>query len=129
MIAPFINQLRQLHNLFDEIQKKIQKRLSALKIKNNEQTEFLQNISDILHGKEKIHLNINNLYQDELLIDIQNKEIDRLNSIIYRHQYSRPCLESNEKDFIHMNETNTTRSTASLSPLTRLSSKQNLFID
>ncbi len=94
-IAPFINQLRELHNLFDEVQKKIQKRLSILKIKTNEQTEFLQNISDILHGNERLHLTTNKLSQNELLIEIQDKEIDRLASIIFRYQYSTPCLESN----------------------------------
>ncbi|CAF3625422.1 unnamed protein product [Rotaria sordida] len=114
-IAPFINQLRELHNLYDDIQKKIQKRLLQLKIKTNEQTEFLQNISDILHGNKKIHLKIHKIYQNELLIETQDKEIDRLNSIIFRYQYSTPCLEYNQKNFIHNNENNTTRSTIPLS--------------
>ncbi|CAF1282899.1 unnamed protein product [Rotaria magnacalcarata] len=110
-IAPFINQLRELHNLYDEIQKKIQKRLLSLKIKTNEQGEFLQNISDILHGNEKIHLRVHQIHQNELLIETQDKEIDRLHSIIFRYQYSAPCLQFHEKNLIHSNENNTTKST------------------
>ncbi len=63
-IAPFINQLRELHNLYDDIQKKIQKRLLILKIKSSEQTEFLQKISDILHINEKLHIKITELTQN-----------------------------------------------------------------
>jgi hypothetical protein len=96
-IAPFINQLRELHYLYDDIQKKIQKRLLILKIKTNDQTDFLQTISDILHGNERIHLKINQLSHDEFHIEIQDKEIERLSSIIFRYQYSTPCLESNIK--------------------------------
>ncbi|CAF0802188.1 unnamed protein product [Rotaria sp. Silwood1] len=121
-IAPFIHQLRELHNLFDDIQKKIQKRLLILKIKTNEQTEFLQNISDILHGNKKIHLKIHEIYQNEILIETQDKEMDRLNSIIFRYQYSTPCLESNQQKLTYNNENNTTRSTVPLSSI-RLSTK------
>ncbi len=107
-IAPFINQLRDLHNLFDNLQKKIQKRLLILKIKTNEQTEFLQNIFDILHENEKFHLIINKLNENEFYIEIQDKEIEHLSSIIFRYQYSTPCLESNQ---IKLIENNITRST------------------
>ncbi len=110
-IAPFINQLRELHHLFDDIQKKIQKRLSILKIKTNEQTEFLQTISIILHGDEKLHLTINTLNEKEFHIEIQDKEIEHLSSILFRYQYSTPCLESNQTKFNPYNETNLTRST------------------
>ncbi|CAF1482554.1 unnamed protein product [Adineta steineri] len=109
VIAPFINQLRELHNLFDEIQKKIQKRLALLKIKTNDQREFLQNISDILHEHDRFHIIIDKLCQNELHIEIQDKEIDRLASIIFRYQYSTPCLELNQIKSIH--ENNLTRST------------------
>jgi len=95
-IAPFINQLRELHNLFDDIQKKIQKRLLILKIKTNEQTEFLQNIFDILHENEQRHLIINQINQNEFHIEIQDKQIEHLSSIIFRYQYSTPCIESNQ---------------------------------
>ncbi|CAM4866513.1 unnamed protein product [Rotaria socialis] len=114
-IAPFINQLRELHNLYDEIRKKIRKRLLSLKIKTNEQGEFLQNISDILHGNEKIHLRVHQIHQNELLIETQDKEMDRLHSIIFRYQYSTPCLEFLEKKLIHSNENSTTKSTNPLS--------------
>ncbi|UJR25802.1 hypothetical protein I4U23_007152 [Adineta vaga] len=96
-ITPFINQLRQLHNLHDDLQKKIQKRFALLKIKSNDQSDFLQTISDILHVNENLHLTIDQLSQKELHIEIQDKEIDRLGAIIFRSQYSTPCLESNQQ--------------------------------
>lgn len=96
-IVPFINQLRQLHNLHDDIQKKIQKRFAFLKIKASEQNDFLQSISNILHVNENLHLTIDQLSQKELYIEIQDKEIDRLAAITFRSQYAAPCLESNEK--------------------------------
>ncbi len=99
-IAPFINQLRDLHNLFNDIEKKIQKRLFNLKIKNNEQKEFLQNISNILHDNEQFHLTFNKLNQNEYQIEIQDKEIEYLSSIIFRYQYSTPCLDSNQTSSI-----------------------------
>jgi DNA-binding GntR family transcriptional regulator len=92
-LAPFINQLRDLHHLFNDIEKKIEKRLLILKIKSNEQKEFLQTISEILHGNEKFHLTINKLNQNEYQIEIQEKEIEHLSSIIFRYEYSPSCLE------------------------------------
>lgn len=93
-LAPFINQLRDLHHLSNDIEKKIEKHLSTLKIKSNEQREFLQTISEILHGHEKFHLIINELNENESHIEIQEQEIEHLSSILFRAQYSIPCLES-----------------------------------
>lgn len=95
-IAPFINQLRDLHNLYDDIQKKIQKRLLNLKITNNDQTEFLQTIFNLLHENENLHLIINQLNENEFHIEIQDQQIQHLSSIIFRYQYSTPCLESSK---------------------------------
>ncbi|CAF0856299.1 unnamed protein product [Adineta ricciae] len=97
-IVPFINQLRQLHNLHDDIQKKIQKHFALLKIKASEQNDFLQSISSILHVNENLHLTIDQLSQKELHIEIQDKEIDRLAAITFRSQYAAPCLESNQSN-------------------------------
>lgn len=96
-----------MHNLYDGIQRKIRKRLLLLKIKTNEQTEFLQNVSDILHGNEKIHLKIHEIDQNELLIETQDNEMSRLNSIIFRYQYSTPCLELNQRKKSIFNNGNT----------------------
>ena len=92
-LAPFINQLRDLHHLSNDIEKKIEKYLSALKIKSNEQREFLQTISEILHGNEKFHLMINEVNENESHIEIQEQEIEHLSSLLFRAQYSTPCLD------------------------------------
>ena len=68
-LAPFINQLRDLHNLSDEIEKKIRKHLSLLKIKSTEETNFLEQISPILHQTDQYHLILNRLKQLEFKID------------------------------------------------------------
>lgn len=93
-LAPFINQLRDLHHLSNDIEKKIHKHFLALKIKSNEQREFLQTISEILHGNDKYHLVMNELNRTECHIEVQEQEIDYLSSVVFRTQYSTPCLDN-----------------------------------
>lgn len=45
-----------------------------------------------------MHLTIDQIHQNELLIEIQDKEMDRLNLITFRYQYPTPCLEFNETE-------------------------------
>lgn len=117
-IAPFINQLRHLHQLKDETQKKIQKRFALLKIKSNEQNGFLETISTILHVDERLHSTMAELSQQERHIEVQDEEIDRLASIVFRQQYASPCSESNQVKSITNSEKTRTRATLpSLSPL------------
>ena len=93
-LAPFINQLRDLHQLHDDIDRKIHKRLSQLKIKGNDQAEFLRSISAIIHGNDRMHLTTNELREQEFAIELRDREVQRLAAIVFRYQYSRSCSES-----------------------------------
>ncbi|CAF1163644.1 unnamed protein product, partial [Didymodactylos carnosus] len=97
IIAPFAQQLDELHRIFDTTQKHIQKRLFNLKIKTSEQVEFLRQVSETIHGNEKLHMSIEKVRQVELHVEMQEKEIERLSSIVFRFQYCQPCLDVNKK--------------------------------
>ena len=94
-LAPFINQLRDLRHSYDEMQKKVQKHWSILKIKGSDQAEFLRQLSTSAHGNDKRHLLMEKLRQNELLIELREKEVQRLAAILFRAESCSPGIESN----------------------------------
>lgn len=96
-MAPFINQLRDLHRLQNEIEKKIQKRFLLLKIKPNEQNEFLRQLNEILHGDQKRHLIVENLRQTELFLESQEREIQRVAGRVFQQEFCHFADENDDK--------------------------------
>ena len=90
-----INQLRDRQQLQNDIEKKVQKRLVLLKIKPNEQTDFIRQMTEILHGDEQRHLVVEKLRQTEIFVESQEREIQRLAGLVFRDELCRPSDDAN----------------------------------